>query len=179
MTDQPSGRGDEITLTVIIPTLNASDRLARLLASLRDQTLAPLEISVIDSTSDDDTAAIAQAAGCQVKVIDRHLFNHGRARNMAAEAAHGQVLVFLSQDALPKDDTFLYEITRPIRDGKAVAVTARQIPYPGASPLEVYTRIANYPPESHLRDLSDLESMGVMAYFFSIAASSVRTPTIR
>lgn len=179
MTDQPPISGDQITLSVIIPTLNADDHLERLIASLREQSLKPIEINVIDSSSDDDTVAIAQAAGCRVQVIERHLFNHGRARNMAAENAGGKVLVFLSQDALPKDETFLYEISRPIREGKAVAVTARQLAYPGASPLEVYARKANYSAESHIRNMKDLESMGVMAYFFSNAASAVRKDVIK
>lgn len=178
LTDQPHIRGDQITLSVIIPTLNADDRIERLIASLREQSLKPIEINVIDSSSDDDTVAIAQAAGCRVQVIERHLFNHGRARNMAAEEASGNVLVFLSQDALPKDETFLYEISRPIREGKAVAVTARQLAYPGANPLEVYARTANYPAKSHIRNLKDLESMGVMAYFFSNAASAIRKDII-
>jgi rhamnosyltransferase len=179
LTEQPPIREDEITLSVIIPTLNASDRLGCLITSLREQSLKPLEISVIDSTSDDDTVAIAGAAGCGVQVIDRHQFSHGRARNMAAETACGNVLVFLSQDAIPKDNAFLDEISRPIREGMAVAVTARQIPYPGANPLEVYSRMANYPAVSHLRDLGAVDSMGVMAYFFSNAASAVRKDVIR
>ena len=179
MTDQPPSSGDQITLSVIIPTLNANAQLERLIASLREQSLKPIEINVIDSSSDDNTVEIAKAEGCRVQVIERHLFNHGRARNMAAEAACGKVLVFLSQDALPKDEAFLYEISRPIREGKAVAVTARQIAYPGANPLEVYARQVNYPVESHIRNLKDVESMGVMAYFFSNAASAVRKDIIK
>jgi len=177
--DQPTISGDQITLSVIIPTLNANDRLERLIASLREQNLKPIEIRVIDSSSDDDSVAIARAAGCRVQVIERHLFNHGRARNMEAEVAVGKILVFLSQDALPKDETFLYEISRPIREGKAVAVTARQLAYPGANPLEVYARKTNYSAESHVRNLEDIESMGVMAYFYSNAASAVRKDVIK
>ena len=179
MTDQPPISKDQITLSVIIPTLNATTQLERLIASLREQSLKPIEINVIDSSSDDDTVEIAKAEGCKVQVIERHLFNHGRARNMAAEVAYGKVLVFLSQDALPKDETFLYEISRPIRERKAVAVTARQLAYPDANPLEVYARNANYPAESHIRNLNDIESMGVMAYFFSNAASAIRKDVIK
>jgi rhamnosyltransferase len=76
------------------------------------------------------------------------------------------------------DETFLKELTRPIQEGLAVAATARQIPYPEASPLEVYTRLANYPAESHIRTRAEVERMGVMAYFFSNAASAVRKDVI-
>ena len=165
-------------VSVIIPTLNAASHLPRIIESLRAQSLSALEIFVIDSNSDDQTTEIADSAGIRWETIPRELFNHGRARNMAADLADGNVLVFLSQDAMPKDDTFLEGLTRPIFEGKAVAVTARQIPYPDASPLEEYARHANYPRESHIRTEADVAEMGVMAYFFSNAASAVRRDTI-
>ena len=163
---------------MIIPTLNAGNQIRRLIDSLQSQVLTPLEIIVIDSSSKDDTAEIARTANCEVMEIDRTLFNHGRSRNMAADLASGNVLVFLSQDALPVDETFLEELTRPIRKGTAVAVTARQIPFPAASPLEEYARLTNYPAQSHIRTAADVKTMGVMAYFFSNAASAVRKDVI-
>ena len=165
-------------VSVIIPTLNAASHLPRIIESLRAQSLSALEIFVIDSNSDDQTTEIADSAGIRWETIPRELFNHGRARNMAADLASGEVLVFFSQDALPVDETFIEEVTRPIRDGTAVAVTARQLPYPDASPLEEYARLANYPAESHVRTEADVETMGVMAYFFSNAASAVRKDVI-
>ena len=131
MNDSSTVQSSEVS--VIIPTLNAGNQIRRLIDSLQSQVLTPLEIIVIDSSSKDDTAEIARTANCEVMEIDRALFNHGRSRNMAADLASGNVLVFLSQDALPVDETFLEELTRPIREGTAVAVTARQIPYPGSA----------------------------------------------
>jgi rhamnosyltransferase len=165
-------------VSVIIPTLNAESQLPRIIERLRSQSLSAVEIYVIDSSSDDQTTEIAKRAGIRWDTIPRELFNHGRARNMAADLIKGNILVFLSQDALPKDDTFLEELTRPILKEEAVAVTARQIPYPDASPLEEYARQANYPKKSHIRTLSDVAEMGVMAYFFSNAASAVRKDAI-
>lgn len=163
-----------LLVSVIIPTLNAEGHLPRIIESLRSQSVSEVEILVIDSSSDDQTAEIAERAGIRWKSLPRELFNHGKVRNMAADLARGNVLVFLSQDATPKDPTFLAEITRPIVEGRAVAAAARQIPYPGASPLEAYARLMNYPEESHIRTLADVPEMGVMAYFFSNAASAVR-----
>jgi len=111
--------------------------------------------------------------GCIVDVIPQEAFDHGGTRNRGTRLASGEVFVFLTQDALPADLDFLQLLLAPICGKKAAAVTARQIPYPQASPLEVFDRRTNYPSENHVRQWSDVETMGVMAYFFSNAASAI------
>jgi rhamnosyltransferase len=160
-------------VSVIIPTLNASQVLAELLDSLSEQTIQAKEIVVIDSISSDGTIDIAREAGCLLRSIPRSEFQHGRARNLGAELANGEVLVFLTQDALPLNSDFLATLIRPLVENKASASTAKQIARPEASPLEKFARMANYPGVSFIRSVEDIESMGVMAYFFSNAASAV------
>jgi rhamnosyltransferase len=166
-----------LKVSVIIPTLNAEDCLPRLLASLNIQSLQADEIIVIDSSSDDQTIEIAQGEGVRWERIPRELFNHGGARNLAANLAEGNVLIFLSQDVLPANRSFIAEITRPIRDGSVQAVTARQIAAREASPLEVYSRKTNYPADSQFRTIEDVEAMGVFAFYFSNAASAIDRAT--
>jgi glycosyltransferase involved in cell wall biosynthesis len=50
--------------SIIIPTLNAASLLAPLISLLREQSQKPLEIIVIDSSSDDGTADLAQRMTC-------------------------------------------------------------------------------------------------------------------
>ena len=163
----------ELRPSIIIPTLNAVALLAPLISVLREQSQKPLEIIVVDSSSDDGTADLAQRMGCIVDVIPQEAFDHGGTRNRGTRLASGEVFVFLTQDALPADLDFLQLLLAPICGKKAAAVTARQIPYPQASPLEVFDRMKNYPSENHVRRWSDVETMGVMAYFFSNAASAI------
>src|SRR5688572_10397287 len=49
-------------VSVILPTFNGGDGLARSIESLRAQTLPPYEVIVIDDGSTDDTRAIARRA---------------------------------------------------------------------------------------------------------------------
>ena len=161
-------------LSIIIPTLNAKDHLDVLLPALKEQRVPPNEIVVIDSSSRDGTVDLAQQHGCIVEVIRRDAFDHGGTRNLGTQLAGGDIFVFLTQDALPADHRFLEHLVQPLGETRVAAATARQIPFPDATPLEAFARHTNYPPESHTRSRSDIEGMGIMAFFFSDVASAVR-----
>lgn len=163
-----------MTASIVIPTKNAERYIRPLITKLREQTFAPLEIIIIDSSSSDQTAAIAQEMGCWVEVIPQAEFNHGGTRNRAARLAKGEILVFMTQDALPLDETFLQKLIEPISQGTAVAAYARQIPHPDANPTEAFGRQFNYPAQSHLQTLAQLPYKGFKTFFYSDVASAVR-----
>jgi poly-beta-1,6-N-acetyl-D-glucosamine synthase len=56
----------EKRLTAIVPAYNEAETVAETVRSLREQTLAPAEIVVVDDCSTDATAEIARAAGATV-----------------------------------------------------------------------------------------------------------------
>jgi rhamnosyltransferase len=162
-----------MTISVIVPTLQAGSHLPALFAVLKNQTMPPDEIVVIDSSSTDVSADFARREGATVLTIPWLDFRHGRARNLAARAASSDYLVFLTQDALPTGNTFLELLTLPLRSTLAAAACARQIAYPTASPLEKFARSYNYPETSFMRSLEDVERLGIKAFFFSNTASTV------
>lgn len=163
-----------MNVAVIIPTWKAEHYVRPLVEALRQQTCKPLEVIVIDSSSPDQTAAIAKEMGCRVEVIPQSEFNHGGTRNRAARLAKGEILVFMTQDALPVDEFFLQKLIEPIEQGRAVAAYARQIPYPDANPPEAFGRQFNYPAQSHLQTLDQLPQKGFKTFFYSDVASAVR-----
>ncbi len=79
------------SVTVIIPTLNAGQGLRRLLGAIAGQTVAH-ELLVIDSSSSDDTVAIAKSFGAKTIVIRQEDFDHGGTRSLAVEHARGEFL---------------------------------------------------------------------------------------
>ena len=84
------------SVSVIIPTLNESENLKRLLPFLlRD---ACREIIVVDGGSDDDTVSVAESFGARVTRAAR---GRGSQMNAGAREASGEFLLFLHADTLP------------------------------------------------------------------------------
>ena len=90
-------------ISVIIPTYNAEDYLPSLLNKLQEQTVS-FELIIIDSSSADKTVEIAKQYTKDVMIIPSAAFDHGGTRTKAAKTASGDVIVFLTQDALPCDN---------------------------------------------------------------------------
>lgn len=130
-------------VSVLIPTWNGEADLERLLPALRAQELAEgFEIRAIDSDSSDRTRELLAAASVPCVRIDRREFGHGRTRNALARAAQGEILVFLSQDALPRDASFLANLTRPFADPGLAGASARILPHAHDDPLTARTVLA-------------------------------------
>ncbi|MHC2623304.1 cellulose synthase/poly-beta-1,6-N-acetylglucosamine synthase-like glycosyltransferase [Bradyrhizobium huanghuaihaiense] len=92
------------SVSVIVPAFNGGPGLLRSIEALRRQTLAPLEIIVVDDGSTDDTRAIAEearAAGL-VDMVICHGTRCGRsaAINAAARFASGELLLTVDADTL-------------------------------------------------------------------------------
>lgn len=110
-------------ISVIIPTLNAAPFLARTLAPLVGAVALGLvkQAIVADGGSDDETIAIAEAAGCEVIACAR-----GRGGQMRAgvAAAKADWLFFLHADTR-LDDAWVEEAARFICGGgqRAAAFT--------------------------------------------------------
>ncbi len=160
-------------ISVIIPTLNGARYLPELVESLRGQTVQDAEVIVVDSESDDGTADIAVSLGCIVRRIVRSEFDHGGTRNLGAEMASGDTLVFLTQDALPISRDYIARLVAPIDGRVAAASYARQLAAPGATPTEAFAKLYNYPPESSSRHISRVERRTLKTFFFSNAASAI------
>jgi len=161
-------------VSVIIPTLNAGEPFAKLLQLLQSQTKKPDELIIIDSCSDDLTTQLAKQAGARVLTVQRLEFDHGGTRNKAAAEATGDLLLFMTQDALPANDRLIEELIKPLQEQQAVYAYARQMADAGADPFEKLAREHNYPAQSAIKSYSDIETMGIKAFFCSNACSAIR-----
>lgn len=99
----------DFTVSVVIPSYNASRTIVRCLKTLHEQTCAPLEIILVDSSSD-DTIAVVLRDYPEVKVIHLpSLTFPGPARNMGARIARGDILAFIDSDCMA-DSTWIERI---------------------------------------------------------------------
>lgn len=162
-----------MSISVIIPTLNAGKTIYELLSKLRSQSL-DTEIIVIDSSSKDNTVNIAKSFGVKVISIPSHAFNHGRTRNLGATESKGDVLVFMTQDAIPQNNYLIKNLIAPLKDPSTAASYARHIPRKDASPSEIFARNFNYPDTSLIKDSSFIQELGIKTFFFSNSCSAIK-----
>ena len=127
-------------ISIVIPVKNGGSDLVRCLDAIARQRIDDeVEVVVIDSGSQDGSVERSRRLGARVHSIPPTEFHHGRTRNLGAELARGETLVFTSQDAYAADDTWLATLTAPLRHDDAVAgVYGRQLPKDDASPPERY-----------------------------------------
>ena len=126
-------------ISVIIPVRNGGEDLRRCLDAIRSQRVDDeVEIVVVDSSSTDGSAELARHYGARVEVIPVEEFNHGATRNLGAELASGETLVFTSQDAAALGDDWLTKLVAPLGEERVAGVYGRQLPNPEASPPERY-----------------------------------------
>ncbi len=165
---------EPISLSVIIPTRNAGAHIKLLLDKLKEQSRTPDEIIVIDSHSEDDTATLAAEQGARLIVIEKNCFDHGATRNRAAAEAGGDILVFMTQDALPADTSTLEALLKPLEEKDVAVSFARQVAHSGANISERYLRLANYPPLSRIKSRADLPEMGILTFQSSNVCAAYR-----
>lgn len=160
-------------VSIIIPTYKAGISIGKLLASLKRQTVNT-ELILIDSSSPDDTVDIATSSSAHVFVIKKQEFNHGRTRNLGVQYSHGDVIVFMTQDAFPVDQFCIGNLIKPLEVDSIAAVYGRQIPGIDALPTEKFARYFNYPDKAIVKGRENISEMGIKTFFFSNVFSAIR-----
>ena len=148
---------DNIKATVFIPTYYGEDNLDELFTALYKQKVDfEYEILVIDTSSKDRTPEIIRSWApkfqhFRYETITKPEFSHGRVRQQAAKMAQGEYVVYLTQDATPAHDRWLYEIIQPMeRIPQVAGVMGKQDPRPAALPLlkeEIIRTFAQFGPD--------------------------------
>ena len=155
-------------LSVILPTWNGAASLRELLVALSRQTVLVHELLVVDSSSEDETAAIAKEFDAEVLVVPQEDFDHGGTRSVIARKARGDILIFLTQDAVPVSTDALEKLIEPLLSDEMIAVTyGRQLPKHDATVLAAHLRYFNYPSQAVVRSFADRERFGFQTVFAS------------
>lgn len=124
----PAKRGsiavERPTLSVVVPTFNASDFIEKCLRSILAQEGITLEILVVDDGSNDDTVEkakqIAERDG-RVTVITGPNSGPAIARSRGVEAAHGAYLSFADADDEVLPDAYATMVNSLERTGSDIA----------------------------------------------------------
>lgn len=162
-----------MNISVIIPTYNGKAYLPKLFDMLRRQTVA-FELLIIDSSSSDGTRELIEKEASKVMTIDKSDFDHGATRTQAAKEAKGDILIFLTQDALPVTCDAFEKLLKSFKNPEVVAAYGRQLPHKDASLFAKHLRNFNYPKKSHIRSIEDSRKYGIKTAFFSDSFAAYR-----
>jgi rhamnosyltransferase len=164
-----------VRVGLVIPTLNAGERWKECLRSVATQTLRPHRSVVVDSASTDDTVRLAVSAGFEVVSIERSQFNHGGTRQSVAETLGDcEIVVFLTQDAIPASETAFAEIVGAFADPEVAVAYGRQLPHVGATPIEAHSRIFNYGGSTQKKNARVAQQIGTKVFFCSNSFAAYR-----
>jgi len=161
--------------SVLLLTKNDRSNLEQVLPRLFTQnTSASFEVIAVDSGSTDGSLEVLQRYPVRVEPIPPEAFHHARTRNFAANLAKGNILVFLSQDAIPASENWLNALVANFEDPRVAAVYGRQFPRPGSS-LERHDVLHTiYGEQRIVKDPAHRNGSGYRFYHFSDANAAIR-----
>lgn len=148
--------------------------------------------------------------GCESKTVrilctfPKDKFDHGGSRNLGASLSTADVMVFMTQDAVPADEHLLENLVAALgvsecfgklsdletikgemngeracetvgqKDTQVAAAYARQLPYEDCRAVERYIREFNYPAKSELRTKADIPTRGIKTFCLSNVCAAYR-----
>lgn len=174
---------------IIIPTYKPDDTFCLLLQKLQEQTFVIHRIILLNTEEQLWNAAnekypIAQRLSelpCEYTLIHvkKETFDHGGTRNLGAEQSHADVMVFMTQDAVPADRQLVEKLVRPFcsmgdEEGAVAVAYARQLPTEDCGIIERYTRQFNYPECGRKKSKADIGALGIKTFFCSDVCAAYR-----
>lgn len=166
---------EQKVLDIIIPTYKPDDKVVFLIKKLLKQTYPVNQIHVIDTETGIFPEELYRFPE-KVKVthIPKEEFDHGGTRHFGMMESKAEIVAFLTQDALPANKTMLEELVKPFEQTDVAVSYARQLPNAECKVIERYTRNFNYPSESCVKSIEDLDTLGIKTYFCSDVCAAYR-----
>ncbi len=162
-------------IDVIIPTYRPDEKLDRNLAMLKKQTVQPHKILLVNTEESlFHSKVFSSLPQGEIIHISKKDFDHGGTRNMAAANCDGDIILLLTQDAIPADKYLIERLIEPFQDDEVCAAYGRQMADWKDNPVEAYTRIFNYPRESRIKSKDDLPELGIKTFFCSNVCAAYR-----
>ena len=165
----------------VIPAYKPGHDLRKLVEKLLDQTVRLGRIIIINTDReffDEKEYLIAPAV--EVVHITRHEFDHAGTRDMGLRMSDADYVLFMTMDAIPKDNYLVEKLLSGFRRADNIAVSyARQLPKKDCNRIEQITREFNYPAQSRVQTSDDIKELGIKAYFCSDVCAMYDTSIYR
>lgn len=187
------------TVDVIIPVYQPDERMCHLLKRLACQSCpvgrVVLMVTVEDSQLQEQSEGQPGEGGgsssslaewfpkqdwenldlnIEIHPVAKNDFDHGGTRDLGARSSRAEILLFMTQDAVPCDTRLIENLLQPFADPDVSAVYGRQLPGKRCGEIEGYTRHFNYPAKSAVKSLEQLPQLGIKTYFCSNVCAAYR-----
>lgn len=167
----------DYSVDVIIPTYHSDEKFNKLLTMLYQQTIQPNRVIILHTEEfPGQEQPLPDISGSNITVvpINRKSFDHGGTRKYGASLSNADIIMFMTQDAVPVDDMLIENLLEPYQDPFVSAAYARQLPNEKTDLLERYIRNFNYPKESRVKSLEDIDELGIKTFFCSDVCASYK-----
>ena len=157
------------TVDVIIPSYHPGKEFAALIKRLEKQSV-PIHRIIVMNTEESMWNKEWEKLSDVMEIhhLAKSEFDHGGTRAQAAELSDADVMIFMTQDAMPADRELLAELLKALeQDENIAAAYARQLPNAECSFVERYTRAFNYPDRSVVKTKEDMVQYGIKTFFCS------------
>ncbi len=162
-------------IDVIIPIYKPDESFQKLIGRLMKQTVLPDHIYILQTIEKEGDALIhPEDERITVHPILKKDFDHGATRHYGATLAEGDYLLYMTQDAMPADSHLLEQLLSAFEDEKTGIAYGRQLARENADILERLAREHNYPKESRVKSVADLNRLGIKTYFCSDVCAMYR-----
>ncbi len=178
------------TVDVVIPVYRPGKSFEKLLKGLRQQEY-PLHRVIIMNTEKQywnreyeaefaDPGKPGEGPELEVHHLSKAEFDHGATRDQGICLSKADICICMTHDAVPGDPQLVGNLVKALEAGEDIAAAyARQLPFDDCSLIETYTRSFNYPENSRIKSIADLEKLGIKAYFCSNVCAAYRTDIYR
>lgn len=170
-----------MNINVCIPAFYPDKKLIDIIERLNRQSVKIQRICIVNTDetgfkSDHIKACDDSIIPVTLKHIEKDEFDHGKTRNLLASLTDDdcEIMIFMTQDAVPYDDALILNLTKPFDDEKIGASYARQLARDDSSLAEKFTRGFNYPEEDKVKGSADIQTLGIKAFFCSNVCAAYR-----
>ena len=168
---------EEYSVDVLIPVYRPDNKLDRLLKMLYQQTVKLNKVIIlhtIEYEGQELNLPVIPNSNITIIPIKKQSFDHGGTRKIGASFSYADVMVYMTQDAVPADEFLIENLLKPYQDTSVAATYARQLAHGHSDLLEDFTRNFNYPKQSYVKSKEDLKTLGIKTYFCSNVCASYR-----
>ena len=160
---------------VLIPVYRPDGKLTELLKRLKMQNY-PIHRVLLMNTEEKHFPTELTGIWDRVEVyhLAKEEFDHGGTRDRGVRMSTADLVVCMTQDAMPADETLIEELVKPFDDPEVWAAYARQLPNEDCREVEKYTRSFNYPEQSMVKTKEDLDRLGIKTFFCSNVCAAWR-----